>query len=97
MAPWVFLAEGKDPARTESTEVHFWDSTTNTLLGEAQRSVSERGSGLRAGHRPYALDYLDSHYSLKMLNRNQPRMPGYVASSTLATRGFSYLQPFKKS
>lgn len=65
------------------------------LLGEAWRSVSERGPDLHSDHHLYALDSLDSQRSLEMLNRKQPLMPGCVAPSTLATQGFSHLQPFQ--
>lgn len=56
-----------------------------------------RGAGLHANLHLYALDSLDSHYSLKILNRNQPWMPGNVAASTLATQGFPHLQLFQVS
>lgn len=65
------------------------------LLGEAWRSVSEKGPGLHPEHHVYALDSLGSQHSLERLNRKQPLMPGCVAPSTLATQGFSHLQPFQ--
>lgn len=65
------------------------------LLGEAWRSVSEKGPGLHPEHHLYALDSLGSQHSLEMLNGKQPLMPGCVAPSTLAKHGFSHLQPFQ--